>query len=141
VNAINEAPESKQFCSAAFLNISQAFDRVWHIGILHKLWHSLALNYFLIFKSYLLNRHFQVKIENAFTDLPVNASVPQGSVLDPLFYLLYTSHLPIPSDTTTATFADDTAVLATDPEPTIASHKLQSNTGSPHQIVTKGQWF
>jgi hypothetical protein len=60
VNAINEALESKQYCSAAFRDISQAFDRVWHIGLLHRLRHSLAFNYFLILKSYLLNRHFQV---------------------------------------------------------------------------------
>jgi hypothetical protein len=82
VHVINAAIESKQYCSAAFLDISQAFDRVWNIVLLHKLRRSLPLNYFLILKSYLLNRHFQVKIENAFTDLlPVNAGVPQGSVI------------------------------------------------------------
>jgi hypothetical protein len=118
VHAINAALESKQHCSAAFLDISQAFDRVWHIGLLHKLRHTLPLNYFLILNSYLLNRYFQDKIENAFTDLlPVNARVPQGSVLGPLLYVLYTTDLPTSPDTTT--FADDTAVLA--------SHKLQTS--------------
>jgi hypothetical protein len=79
VLVINAALESKQYCSAAFLDISQAFDRVWHIGLLHKLQHSLPLKYLLILKFYLLNRHFQAKIENAFTDLPVNPGVPQGN--------------------------------------------------------------
>jgi hypothetical protein len=69
MHAVNAALESEQYCSAAFLNISQAFDRVWHIGLLHNLRHSLPLNYFLILKFYLLSRHFQVKTENAFTDL------------------------------------------------------------------------
>jgi hypothetical protein len=96
------------------------------------------LNYFLILKSYLLNRHFQVKIKNAFTDiLPVNAGVSQGSFLGPLLYLLYTSDLPASPDTITTTFADDTVVLAKDPDPTIASHKLQTNLLAIQHWLTK----
>jgi hypothetical protein len=56
--------ECKQYCSAAFLDITQAFDKVWHTGLLYKLKLSLPLNYFLILKSYLQNRHFLIKIEN-----------------------------------------------------------------------------
>jgi hypothetical protein len=37
VNKINEALETKQYCSAAFLDTSQAFNKVWHTGQLHKL--------------------------------------------------------------------------------------------------------
>jgi hypothetical protein len=48
VKKINEALENKQYCSAAFLDISQAFDKVWHTGLLYKLKRSLPLNYFLI---------------------------------------------------------------------------------------------
>jgi hypothetical protein len=75
---INEALETKQYCSAAFLDISQAFDRIWYTGLLHKLRQFLPLNYYLIPNFYLHKRHFQVKNEESYTDLlPVNAIVPQ----------------------------------------------------------------
>jgi hypothetical protein len=116
-----------QYCSAAFLDISQAFDKVWHTGLLYKLRRSLPLNYFLILNSCLSNRHFVVKVHTELTGLTqVNAGVSQGSILDPLLYLLYTADLPTSPDFFTAAFADDTAVVATDSDPATASHKLQT---------------
>jgi hypothetical protein len=116
VQRIKEALENKQYCSAAFLNISQAFGKVWHTGLLYKLRRSLPLNYFLILKSYLHSRHFLVKVETEYTELSsVNAGVPQGSVLRPLLYL------PTSPGSTTETFADDTAVVTMDIDPPIAS--------------------
>jgi hypothetical protein len=86
------------------------------------------LNYFLILKSYLQNRHYLIKIENECTELSsINANVLQGSVLGPLLHLLFTADLLISPETTSAIFADDTAVTATDNDPTIASSKLQTN--------------
>jgi retron-type reverse transcriptase len=92
------------------MHISQAFDKVWHKGLLYKIRRSLLLNYFLILKTYLSNRHFIVKVNIELTDLtPVNVGVPQGSDLGPLLYLLYTADLPTSPDFITAKFADDTA--------------------------------
>jgi hypothetical protein len=130
------ALENKQYCSAAFLDISQAFDKVWNTGLLNKLRQPLPLNYFLILKSYLHSRHFLVKVETEYRELSsVNAGVPQGSVLGPLLYLLYTADLPTSPESNTATFADETAIVAMDSDLAIASQKLQTD------LLSIQDWF
>lgn len=126
--------ESKRYCSAVFLDISQAFDKVWHVGLLYKLKQSLPYQYYEIIKSYLENRQFLVKFQDEQTKLfEINAGVPQGSVIGPLLYLLYTADMPTSRLTLTATFADDTAILASHYNPEIASQRLQNSLNT---IVT-----
>jgi hypothetical protein len=89
---INEALENKQYRSAAFLDISQAFNKVWHTGLLYKLRLSLPLNYFLVLKFYLYSRHFLVKAETEYAELsPVNAGTlyqpHQNTTQQPLLQL------------------------------------------------------
>jgi hypothetical protein len=48
VQRIHEALDTKQYCSTAFLDISQVFDKVWHTGLLYKLRRALPLNNFLL---------------------------------------------------------------------------------------------
>lgn len=56
---------------------------------------------------------FWVKQEGQYSELKqIKAGVPQGSVIGPLLYLLYTQDIPQPTGTTVGTFADDTAILA-----------------------------
>ena len=127
-NEINKALESNKYCTAAFLDIRQAFDKVWHTGLLYKIRKILPDNIYIILKSYLENRYFLIKYREEYTSLhPLLSRVPQGSVLGPLLYLPYTADLPNTADSITATFADDTAVLATHEDPAIATHRLQTN--------------
>jgi hypothetical protein len=46
-----------------FLDIAQAFDRVWHDGLLHKLKSILPKEYYQLSKSYLNERIFRIKYE------------------------------------------------------------------------------
>ena len=45
----------------------------------------------------------------------------------PLLYLIYTADLPTKADSTTAIFADDTAVLTIHEDPAIATQRLQTH--------------
>jgi hypothetical protein len=59
VQRINKALEKKQYCSAAFLDKSQAFDKVWHTRLLY-----------ISLKSYLHSRYPLVQFESEYTELP-----------------------------------------------------------------------
>jgi hypothetical protein len=114
---------------------------VWHTGLLYKLRQSLPLYYYPILKSYLHSRYFLVKVENEYTELlsTVNVGVTQGSVLGPLLYFLHIIDLPSSPEFTTATFADDTAVMVTDNDPAIASHKLQISLHTIQHWLKNGE--
>ena len=123
---ISQTLEKKKYCSAVFLDTQQAFDEVWHEGLLYKLKKMLPHPYYSILKSYLTNRQFIVKCLDATSaTLPIESGISQGSVLGPLLFSIYTADLPISNEVTIATFADDTALLATHADPAIASSTLQ----------------
>jgi hypothetical protein len=85
-------------------------------------------------ESYLTDRPFQLKYKDEITTLrKTEAGVPQGNVLGPILYLIYTSELPTSDNTITATFADDTAILTTHENPAIASMKLQTTINKIHE--------
>ena len=128
VTVIRKAFEEKKYCSALFIDVSQAFDTVWHEGLLYKIKQLLPLNTHRLLESYIKGRQFTVK-ENDFISTPQNikAGVPQGSVLGPLLYLLCTSDLPTNDYTHISTFADDTAIISVHENPTVASQRLQNH--------------
>ena len=97
---------------------SQAFDRIWHPGLLYKLKHKLTSNYYLLLKSYLADRNFAVRHNNILSyQHPIEAGVQQGSVLGPLLFLIFTTDIPKAGNTTIATFANDVAVLSSNKIP------------------------
>lgn len=91
-----------------------------------KIKNCLPHNYYLLLKSYLTERLFQVKQDDTISNLyDIRAGVPQGSVLGRILYTIYTADLPVMNECTTAT-ADDTAILASHENPETASLQLQA---------------
>ncbi|KMQ93306.1 rna-directed dna polymerase from mobile element jockey-like protein [Lasius niger] len=79
-----------------------------------------------LLKSYLQDRCFRVRYEDTyFSFRKIAAGVPQGSVLGPTLYLLYTADIPRGPEVRVATFTDDTAILATGDNTVITTTKLQ----------------
>ena len=64
------------------------------------------------------------------TTFPIEAGILQGSVLGPLLFSIYTADLPISTEITIATFADDTALLASHANPIMAAFTLQRGLDS-----------
>lgn len=108
---------TRQFTGMVTLDVAKAFDTVWHEGLIYKLSrfgipHSLVL----LIHSYLSDRSFRARIDKTHsTPYAIEAGVPQGSVLSPTLFNIYTSDIPRPADRRVklAIYADDTAVLAT----------------------------
>ena len=77
------------------LDIAGAFDRVWHDGLIVKI-KSLGISGDLLglLSCYLRDREFQVVLGGQSSGLyKIGASVPQGSVLGPLFWNIYFNDL------------------------------------------------
>lgn len=127
-NCIKSALEDSKYCTGVFLDIAQAFDKVWHEGLIKKIENLLPSKFHKILYSYIKNRKFKVDYKNHITkEYPIAAGVPQGSVLGPTLYILYTADLPTSKDITTTTFADDTAILYTHQNRLTAKRELQSH--------------
>ena len=76
---------------AVALDISKAFNRAWHAGLLHKLrYYGISGQIFGLISSFLSNRWLRGVLDgNSSQEYPVNGRVPQGSILGSTLFLLY----------------------------------------------------
>ena len=116
---------------AVALDTSKACDRVWLAGLLHKLksygisdifdlviyillYIYIYINILWIFgliSSFLSNRQLRVVLDGKSSQkYPVNAGIPQGSILGPTLFLLYINGLPDDVICDIAIYAVDTTL-------------------------------
>ena len=132
VHQIYSSLEEGKEVRGVFLDISKAFDKVWHEGLISKL-KFLGIKDTLLkwLESYLSNRFQRVVVEGTNSNWEkVNAGVPQGSVLGPLLFLIYINDITDNIQSEAFLFADDTMILDVVDSPVKSAAKLNTDLAS-----------
>lgn len=97
------------------LDIEKAFDSVWHNGLIYKLDNANIPKYLTkLIQSFVSNRQFHVTVNGKVsTTRSIPAGLPQGSVLSPILYSIYTSDFKKPKYCEIGYYADDTSIICT----------------------------
>ena len=110
---IEDSFEAKKKAGAVFIDLTAAYDTVWHRGLTCKLLRLFPVNHMVrIIMELVRNRSFTLIIGNRKQSRlrRLKNGVPQGSVLAPLLFNIYTYHLPSMISRKFA-YADDLALL------------------------------
>lgn len=134
LKALNEG----KFVGAVMVDFRKAFDLVDHDILLRKLkLYKCDDNSYSWFQSYLSGRTQQVTVLNSVSGPEnVNCGVPQGSILGPLFFLLFINDLPLTLKTTVTSvdlYADDTTLYDVQSDKQILEENLQKSLNLIHK--------
>lgn len=141
VNRWRQAKHDRLTTGIALIDMSKAFDRVLHNRLIAELFslgiHDGVLNWF---SNYLTNRFQQVKCGNK-VSRPVHCSrgVPQGSVLGPILFTLYTRRLgdAVPVDMKHQEFADDILLDSSNKDPDVVCRMLSEGVSKVAAWLTE----
>ena len=99
---------------AVFLDISKAFDKVWHQSFLYELkQNGISGNLLETLTDFLKDRKQRVALNGQNSSWAnVEDGVPQGSILGRLLFLIYINNLPDKLSTNVKLFADDTSLFS-----------------------------
>ena len=119
-----------------FLDISKAFDKVWHQGLHYKLrQNGISGKLLNILTDFLDNRTQRVILSGQYSSSPkVEAEVPQGSILGPLLFLIYINDLSDNLASNPKLFADDTSLFS------VVKNVDASNIDLNNDLKKIGEW-
>ena len=126
----------ERFEVSILLDISKAFDKVWHERIIFKLKQNGILDDVLnILSNFLKNRKQRVTLNGQSSSWTnVNAEVPQGSVLGPLLLLIYINNLSDGLSSNAKLVADDTSLFSVVHDINVSAIELLLVTGKKSMI-------
>ena len=138
-NSFCKALDDGKEVRAIFFDISKAFDRVWHKGLLYKL-QTVGITGSLLqwFTDYLYNRKQRVVLPGGTSDwTTISAGVPQGSILGPLLFLVYINDIVEDINSFIRLFADDTSLYIIVENPFVSAEILNSDIAKVHRWATE----
>ena len=99
---------------SVFLHISKALDKVWYDGIIYKLTQNGILGNLLnLLENILKERKQHIDLNGQVSTWEnINAGVTQGSILDPLLFLIYINELTEGLTTNVNLLTDDTSLFS-----------------------------
>ena len=112
-----------------FLDISKAFDKVWHERLILKLnQYEISENLLRLIKCFLKNRKQRVALNGQTSSWTnVLAGVPQGSILSPLFFLIYINDVSDDFSSNPKLFADDAFIFSVIRDKNTSSKELNND--------------
>ena len=137
LNAINR----NELVGTIFLDFKKAFDLVNHDTLLKKVdVYFPKSSISNLMKSYLSDRSQYVFLNGKFSkSKPIVSGVPQGSVLGPMFFLIYINDLPLilNNNTTNDLFADDASLYTSNRDLDAIQNDLQDSINKANQWCNK----